>query len=77
MDGLDAMFDMGLYIHDLSMHGASRDIVLLGSQQSKELTQAVHKVWNAVKLSCVVSDSFNAYTSLFYSLFYIFLCCHV
>ena len=44
IDNLDTMFDFGLFIHDFSMHGASRDIAILGGQQSKELTSALQKV---------------------------------
>ena len=44
MNSVEMMFDMGIYIHDLSMYGVNRDMVLLGSQKSKELTTALQKV---------------------------------
>ena len=44
MENLDKMFKLGVYITDLSMHDVSRDLVLVGTQQSQELTQAVTQV---------------------------------
>ena len=44
MENLDKMFKLGVYITDLSMHDVSRDLVLVGTQQSQELTQAVSQV---------------------------------
>ncbi|XP_071809018.1 soluble guanylate cyclase 88E-like isoform X1 [Asterias amurensis] len=41
MPNLDAMFQTGLYINDLSMHDSSRDLVLAGTQQSAELKLAL------------------------------------
>ncbi len=38
------MFRLGIYITDLSMHDVSRDLVLVGTQQSQELTQAFDQV---------------------------------
>ena len=38
------MFEMGVYITDLSMHDVSRDLILVGTQQSNELTQALEQV---------------------------------
>jgi guanylate cyclase len=35
------MFNIGFYINDLSMHDLSRDLVLIGSQQSAELKIAL------------------------------------
>ena len=57
MENLDKMFKLGVYITDLSMHDVSRDLVLVGTQQSQELTQAVSQVRkNAKKIrqSCLV-----------------------
>ena len=52
MENLDKMFKLGVYITDLSMHDVSRDLVLVGTQQSQELTQAVSQVRkNAKKIS--------------------------
>ncbi len=44
MENLDKMFRLGIYITDLSMHDVSRDLVLVGTQQSQELTQAFDQV---------------------------------
>ena len=44
LDNIDRMFDLGLYINDLSMHDVSRDLVLIGIQQSKELKSALNQV---------------------------------
>ncbi|XP_022082934.1 soluble guanylate cyclase 88E-like isoform X2 [Acanthaster planci] len=41
MPNLDAMFQTGLYINDLSMYDSSRDLVLAGTQQSAELKIAL------------------------------------
>ncbi len=35
------MFQTGFYINDLSMHDSSRDLVLVGTQQSAELKLAL------------------------------------
>ena len=35
------MFNCGFYINDLSMHDSSRDLVLVGNQQSSELKMAL------------------------------------
>ena len=35
------MFNTGFYINDLSMHDSSRDLVLVGNQQSSELKLAL------------------------------------
>lgn len=35
------MFNTGFYINDLSMHDSSRDLVLVGTQQSAELKLAL------------------------------------
>jgi guanylate cyclase len=37
------MFQTGFYINDLSMHDSSRDLVLVGTQQSAELKQALEQ----------------------------------
>lgn len=44
MQDLDAMFNAGLYINDLSMHDFSRDLMLAGTQQSVELKLALDQV---------------------------------
>ena len=44
MPNLDAMFQTGLYINDLSMYDSSRDLVLAGTQQSAELKIALDQV---------------------------------
>lgn len=44
MANVDAMFNTGLYINDLSMHDSSRDLVLAGTQQSAELKLALDQV---------------------------------
>lgn len=41
LESLDTMFNIGFYINDLSMHDLSRDLVLIGSQQSAELKIAL------------------------------------
>ncbi|KAK2163097.1 hypothetical protein NP493_1482g00001 [Ridgeia piscesae] len=41
MENIAKMFDVGLYINDLSMHDSSRDLVLAGTQQSAELKLAL------------------------------------
>ena len=38
------MFEVGLYINDLSMHDSSRDLVLAGQQQHAELMMALELV---------------------------------
>jgi len=49
MDNLDVMFTMGLYINDFSMHDASRDMVLAGTQQAAELKMALESEYNKSK----------------------------
>ena len=44
MPNLDAMFQTGLFINDLSMYDSSRDLVLAGTQQSAELKLALDQV---------------------------------
>ncbi len=44
MANLDKMFEMGLFINDLSMHDSSRDLVLAGTQQQAELKMAIDLV---------------------------------
>ncbi len=44
MENLDKMFKLGIYLTDLSMHDVSRDLVLVGTQQSQELTNAFNQV---------------------------------
>ena len=44
MENITKMFDVGLYINDLSMHDSSRDLVLAGTQQSAELKLALDQV---------------------------------
>lgn len=41
LPNLEAMFNTGLYINDLSMHDSTRDLVLAGTQQSAELKLAL------------------------------------
>jgi hypothetical protein len=41
LENLDVMFSTGFYINDLSMHDSSRDLVLVGTQQSAELKLAL------------------------------------
>ena len=41
MENLEKMFNVGLYINDLSMHDSSRDLVLAGTQQQAELKMAL------------------------------------
>ncbi|CAH1257256.1 GUCY1B3 [Branchiostoma lanceolatum] len=41
MENLEAMYRIGLFINDLSMHDSSRDLVLTGTQQSAELKLAL------------------------------------
>ena len=41
LENLDIMFNTGFYINDLSMHDSSRDLVLVGTQQSAELKLAL------------------------------------
>jgi guanylate cyclase len=40
LHNLENMFNTGFYINDLSMHDSSRDLVLVGTQQSAELKLA-------------------------------------
>ena len=44
MSNLEKMFDIGLYLNDLSMHDSSRDLVLAGTQQQAELKLALDQV---------------------------------
>ena len=44
MENLERMFNVGLYINDLSMHDSSRDLVLAGTQQQAELKMALAQV---------------------------------
>ena len=44
MENLDRMFELGIYITDLSMHDVSRDLILVGTQQSNELSSALEQV---------------------------------
>lgn len=41
LENLELMFNTGFYINDLSMHDSSRDLVLVGTQQSAELKLAL------------------------------------
>jgi len=41
LDNLDTMFHSGFYLNDLSLHDGSRDLVLVGTQQSAELKLAL------------------------------------
>ena len=41
LENLEIMFHTGFYINDLSMHDSSRDLVLVGTQQSAELKLAL------------------------------------
>ena len=41
LENLENMFKTGFYINDLSMHDSSRDLVLVGTQQSAELKLAL------------------------------------
>ena len=50
MENITKMFDVGLYINDLSMHDSSRDLVLAGTQQSAELKLALDQVSDVVIL---------------------------
>lgn len=38
------MYEIGLFLNDLSMHDSSRDLVLAGEQQSAELKLALEQV---------------------------------
>ena len=44
MENIDRMFELGLYLNDLSMHDVSRDLVLVGIQQSKQLKSMFNQV---------------------------------
>ncbi len=44
MESLDKMFDLGVYLTDLSMHDVSRDLILVGAQQSRELAGLLTRV---------------------------------
>lgn len=46
MEDVDAMWEVGLFLNDLSMHDSSRDMVLAGEQQSAELKMALEQVSN-------------------------------
>ncbi len=52
LDNLDRMFDVGLYLNDLSMHDSSRDLVLAGQQQQAELKMALAQVKTPNVKSC-------------------------
>jgi len=41
MDNLQMMFDMGVFINDLSLHDNSRELVLAGTQQQTEIKAAL------------------------------------
>ncbi|VDP65326.1 unnamed protein product [Echinostoma caproni] len=43
MEDVDAMWEVGLFLNDLSMHDSSRDMVLAGEQQSAELKMALEQ----------------------------------
>ncbi|CAI2736969.1 unnamed protein product [Dicrocoelium dendriticum] len=43
MENVDAMWDIGLFLNDLSMHDSSRDMVLAGEQQAAELKLALEQ----------------------------------
>ncbi|CAL8095198.1 unnamed protein product [Calicophoron daubneyi] len=43
MKDVNAMWEVGLYLNDLSMHDSSRDMVLAGEQQSAELKLALEQ----------------------------------
>ncbi|THD27987.1 Guanylate cyclase soluble subunit beta [Fasciola hepatica] len=43
MENVDAMWEVGLFLNDLSMHDSSRDMVLAGEQQSAELKMALEQ----------------------------------
>ena len=57
------MFDLGLYIDDLSMHDSSRDLVLAGMQQSAELKLALDQV----RSPCLIHLFVNAWRLLNYT----------
>ncbi len=38
------MYNIGLYLNDLSIHDASRDLVVVGNQKSAELKLALDQV---------------------------------
>lgn len=60
MENLDKMFDLSVYITDLSMHDVSRDLILVGAQQSRELAELLSKV------KCMVyAMAFQSSTSFF------------
>ena len=41
LENLDIMFHSGFYLNDLSLHDGSRDLILVGTQQSAELQMAL------------------------------------
>ena len=46
------MLKVGLYLNDLSLHDASRDLVLAGNQKSAELKLALDQVgYNIITLT--------------------------
>ena len=60
IEDLEEMFDLGLYIDDLSMHDSSRDLVLAGMQQSAELKLALDQV----RSPCLIHLLVNAWCLL-------------
>ena len=44
MKDVDAMWEVGLFLNDLSMHDSSREMVLAGEQQAAELKLAIEQV---------------------------------
>ena len=44
LENLDHMFNIGLFLNDLSLHDASRDLVLVGNHKSAELKIALDQV---------------------------------
>ncbi|GAA48937.1 guanylate cyclase soluble subunit beta [Clonorchis sinensis] len=50
MQDVDAMWEVGLFLNDLSMHDSSRDMVLTGEQQAAELKLALEQKFEEVTL---------------------------
>ena len=50
IENLTAMYDMGLFINDLSIHDSSRDLVLASTQQQTELKRALAQVSNSKRM---------------------------
>lgn len=46
MQDVDSMWEVKLFLNDMSMHDSSRDMVLAGEQQSAELKLALEQVSN-------------------------------